>query len=462
MDIEQQLIGALLQGPADTFEWAHVVLGLQAQDFTQPAARLTFQTLHRAYQDKLELSPLVVRGLQPQLDIEWLYEAQRHPASHATLTSVGKLMVQKSEKHKLQRDLDEARVLLDSDYELPAIRQHIVNAAMTHRGVQVRDASALGILESAYVEANEQFFLTPTYLDWLDVLLGGGLRSKRMIAIGGKQKGRKSSVLRNILLGLARDDRQRPNTNVSIALLNYENDRVITYFDFVAMLAAEWVWKHKHWNKPVRGLAGEPKIQDTLNAEKIQRIVTSRQLERWDALQQQAITYALTAMNALPLYIYDSEPMNGNLKTLDDLQGVAQLHRFRDVKPHQHYILAVDYAQLVGNGGTDYDDMRAFSTKMLELAQTLNCTVLALTQFNEAYNKDRASGIDDNYIGTKGGGTLEATVQSYLVTHYDEDRPHEITLKMARQRRGQAGKRTKTTFPLHPVTGWMLPPSGDV
>ena len=129
------------------------------------------------------------------------------------------------------------------------------------RAVEVRSARTGDIIDRIRDEITKgiQTQVTPTGILWLDAELKGGLRSRRYIALGAREKGRKSTMLRNILLGAAREfkgwQRQKdmrmvpmyiPREGVSIALLAYENDQQITTWDFVSMLAYEYLYYRGH------------------------------------------------------------------------------------------------------------------------------------------------------------------------------------------------------------------------
>src|SRR5690606_9711704 len=232
--------------------------------------------------------------------------------------------------------------------------------------------------------------ITPTNIAWIDYILGGGARTKRYIAIGGRQKGRKTTLLRNLILGLCiKNDgrKQSVNNEVAVSLFTFENDQEITFYDFVAMRAAQYCYNHRLETKREGNALGV----DRLNGEIIQNAYESGKLEKWPDYLRKAVHQALTDVEQLPLYIYDSRPENGGLDSLNALRSAFEMQYQASNEKGLHQIFCVDYIQKVHNGGTEHQDLRDVSTFLLWACQNYDATVITLAQLNEAANYERAS-----------------------------------------------------------------------
>jgi hypothetical protein len=97
--------------------------------------------------------------------------------------------------------------------------------------------------------------------------------------------------------------------------------------------------------------------------------------------------------------------------------------------------------------------MSHISGSCIDWVNQYSCTILCLSQFNEAYNKETASGMETDYIGTKGGGDLESACHTYITTGYNSQFPEQLSIHVRRQRRGRAGS---FEVQMHPETGHFL------
>jgi hypothetical protein len=290
----------------------------------------------------------------------------------------------------------------------------------------------------------------------MDDQMKGGLRSGRYYVFGGSEKGRKTSAIRNIILQSARrwtPEGFVPREDVNIVMLPFENDQGITTWDFVGMLAYEYLafnqlsevlWQ----NKPIHYLC---------NGEDIQMFVEEDAIPG-EMAYREAIQYGIDTLARLNIFIYDSKDENGGLRRFSDLERVVNMHHTSCVQPGQHEIYIVDYAQLVLNEGKLFEDTRLLSGYMLhDIATGMNATAIALTQFNRETNKAKKKGEDTgDVMGTRGGADMEQDCHMYYEVEYDgEKSPGRIKLALRRARRAAGARSNTVEHYIHPASGYM-------
>lgn len=453
---EEVILGLILSGNTEVLNALRYGVRLTAGDLQQGA--LYAQILDLADQ-KHPVTPAVVsqhlgvsqESLELMVSQAWAY-------SQEEALSFARDLVDQHDRQAAVYRLGEAQKdILAGKKPLHKIQQEVSAGLMTKRGIVLQDAS-LGAIHQRLdtkIERGEKTYITPTRNPWFDFCLRGGLRSKRFIAIGGRQKGRKTSVLRNLLLGAAMDKYLNPNMTVSIAFCCFENDQEISYYDLVAMVGMELLRRDGTENTVLEGEGRARKLaSDRMDGERIQTAYEKKLLEKWPPVCMDAVIAAMAIVDLLPIHIYDSLVENGGLDNLDSMEMTIEMHKQTVWKEGQHLIIAEDYAQLVENVGDDYKDMKAFSKKGLWMCQHYDATVIALSQLNEATNREKAGSKKPiNYIGTKGGGSLEAAVQNYFSSAYDDKVPDKITVEQSRARRSPYAKQV---FDVHPASGLLL------
>jgi hypothetical protein len=134
------------------------------------------------------------------------------------------------------------------------------------------------------------------------------------------------------------------------------------------------------------------------------------------------------------------------------------MHQQLYVKDGQHFIAAVDYAQLVRNTGRTYEDMRDLAMEVLGMTTAYRATFIVASQLTQGYKRDVANGEDvGDFLAVKGGGDLEASVHNFMDVKYDGDRdPDKLTIRMRRARRGAGGRHQYKNFDIHPASGLLL------
>ena len=195
------------------------------------------------------------------------------------------------------------------------------------------------------------------------------------------------------------------------------------------------------------------------NGEDIQSGFESGDWQRWPKPLHDAVTWAVAEFSKLPIYIYDSQPENGGLRTYDDMVRIINMHRGSIAKDGEHVIIAVDYAQLVHDTYRIFEDLQKFSNTCLATATGMNSTVIALTQFNRETNKMNAKHEDTgDVMGTRGGADIEQDVHNYFEIIYDVDKngDDKLEVRHRRARRGKSSRNRRQVFNIHPASGLIL------
>lgn len=300
-----------------------------------------------------------------------------------------------------------------------------------------------------------------TGIGWLDGATGGGIRNRSFIAVGAPEKGRKTSWLRSMAIYTLRKqvgNQLVPRDDVAVSVMAYENDQEISSADFVAMLAAECVY-YRGWSKEQHN--GQP-LLSFCTADVAEKFMADESLIKPGKLKD-AMTYAWQNLSLLNLEILDRSKQNGGIRTLSDL--VTHKRRFVAQYPGKQHIMFVDYAQLVRNGGTDYEDMTAFAQTALDLAMEGDgCVFVAASQFSREAKRLKTAKQDGDVMGSKGSASIEEAVHFYFTTEYDPDTAaDQLKVTLRRARRGKQGKRQFCDFRIHPESGLILgTQNGDI
>lgn len=452
---EPSLIANLLISERNAVEDVRFVADLQPEDFSDPKLRKAYEVILDAYQQGLSPNPKVVHTVSNKLlDLDWL-ESLAEGAEFlmpTELISHAKLIVQEAEIRGTSKVLVGGLQAIESSRDIALIKADLVNHLTHTRSGNTKDSSISAIL--ARHQANpDSMLVTPTHLPWLDEWLKGGLRSGRFMAIAGPQGGRKSTWARNVVLGAARNKRHEPRQNVTIAWMAFENDQQISSYDFVAMLAVEWLRENGKYDEKIDGKL----IREVLDAETISYAIRARTLDKWPATARQAITVGIETASKYPITIYDSAIETGNLVSQTALWRCVHAHHFNYVKDDKtHLIVVIDYAQLVRETGRLYEDMELLSRDCLQVVARLNCTIILLSQFNESYNRDVSKGEQGKgWQGIKGGGDIKAGVQNLMTVEYDDEvSPNTLRVKSGKARRGKTT--TGYAYTIDPTSGLVL------
>jgi replicative DNA helicase len=277
----------------------------------------------------------------------------------------------------------------------------------------------------------------PTGLRKLDQWTGG-FQPGELVAIVAPFKQRKTTLMLNLALNAALAGR-------GVALAMFEADRLSVGAMLAAMLATrarvlEGSYSDRGglaWRAVVQAAAGAPPAS-AADREDVQRGLD-----------------ALRALGAF-LRIYDRTAKGGRLSDAASLTRVAAWDRMRYERTAPLFMLCVDHLQRIGVG-SDYERMVSAVPVIEQFAREHQVTTVVLSQVNAA---GVASGFESYGSHAKGGGTLDAAVDTlYTVqyrqviagTAYGADR---LVVGLHSARYVESGK--KAALHLDPASGLIL------
>ena len=311
----------------------------------------------------------------------------------------------------------------------------------------------------------------PLTIPWFNYLTNGGIRSRRLFAIAGGEKSRKTTLTRNLILGALRkldlpDDPAKyieklyvPREDVRVAFLAFENDQETTWFDFVSMLAWDKLWRSGIGKNIVETQMGTFFYYELLNPELIMTAMDNGKIKKWPVVIQKAIDEAMDTLDDLNLHIYDMNAKNGGLDTVDDMTRVINMHNVLYCKPDDKKMLCIDYAGLVRTPGmTDFQGQTEVVNRALYSANALDFAVMLLAQYSRGYTREHKDSKNRTTVGTENSAALERGCHHYWEVSYDEDSPQILDVQQVRARRQGGGLRGKTRqkFHIDKVTGSII------
>jgi len=436
---EYEIIGAILHGQREMFETVYLVEHLRAEDL--PTMGEVYKSIETLYASGMTITPENLTSNFSKSELQYLkdtfYGDERSVRASCrfliTDTERRKLLgkVQGAEKRLVKEGVDPEGVIKELGEALKVTR--INEVFQTHVSEIVN-------------RTESEVILSPTRLTELDRLLNGGLRTRRLVVIGGRQKGRKTTVIREVSLSLLFDHKLKPRDKANITFMCFENDQWSTTWDFVGSLAAKILDSQGRLDEKANLLSSEILME----AYPRSRVDKAAPFFQWPADIQKAVVQAVSLIAEANLFIYDRSKEGGKLSDVDSIERVIASHSYNFLKEGQHPIFVIDYAQLVKHNSDLYIHMSNLSSQCIEWVNKYGCTIVCLSQFNEAYNKETASGVQTDYIGTKGGGDLESACHTYITTGYNSDTPDRLSIHVKRQRRGGTGN---FDVRIHPTTG---------
>lgn len=462
----KDVISGCLNLPPDKVAEIFYGVDLRASDMPQGGYyRLALGCIAKATLDNTHTSPsLLYKISNKKLDIDWLEDLAEREVTMSRAIESAKQCKEFSIRHSTNNILNDAIVLnQDISQDASTIRNDVIQKLSSIGDHTVEKQTVLQIMKGIFEDTgknNETPFSTNNL--WLDYQLNGGLRRSRHIAIGAPEKQRKSSWMRNIVLGVLQNyenGKWSPRKNVHVCLLNFENDRKITALEFICMQAAINLFA----NEPAianETFKGKP-LHYAFDAEAIQTAISEDRFhEYFDKYGMTVFLEAERQVSNLNLAIYDKTRDGGHLRDLDDLWRIARTYRALHTKKEDLVIYVVDHMHLVKAKGVNDKNARASAVAMSiqDIPDDLDATLITLAQFNRSSKYNGQNGDNEiDVMGTSGASELEQDVQNYMDTQYDSaETPSKLTVRMRRSRRGQMGLNVKKDFAIHPPTGAII------
>jgi replicative DNA helicase len=233
-----------------------------------------------------------------------------------------------------------------------------------------------------------------------------GFRAGHIWIIAAPYKGRKTTLLRNMLIAPCR-------AGASVSLFALEGTEAGSYAGLVAMLATERL------------------LDQGLGVQAFLSEMSILQGARTPA-QQQAIADSRKEIDSWNLRIYDGR---SGITQPDKLAHFIK----RDRIMHGLNIFAVDYLQLLG-GGKLFDRMEESTHQLQRITVEEGLTAILLAQKNEATIDQKGEKYSP---GVKGGGDAAAAADFLLCTQYDGGKkPNDLTIQLKLARHARPGSQT--------------------
>lgn len=409
-------------------------------------------------------SPIMVAREYTQLadKVEWLRELASTQVTKAEAIGAVPMLKNTAHRYFVTNLLKKAGKEIDSsDNTQDFVTSLIEELSRGHNNLAV-PTTANHIVADILEGISGYGKIIPTSFKWLNYHLKGGLRPGRHIAIGGGEKSRKTTWLRNIIKGVLRNKDGSPNQDVSVLFLAFENDRYITAMDFVAMLAMEYMWaKHQNILNTKFGDPNNPRpddlyIHQLIDAEILLDAIATDRLDNFPKEIVEAVEYGLRTFADWNIEIKDTTSGGGELETLSTVKRAVNFHNATIRKPGQLLIICTDYLTLVEVD--DVHDERIAQNLVVNWltrkVADLQALAFTVAQFNRANIYGRMSGEEVDVMGTHGSSQLERAVQNYM----DVQKTSDTTLKvrMRRARRGAGGLNEEQVYYTHPASGLIM------
>jgi len=266
-----------------------------------------------------------------------------------------------------------------------------------------------------------------------------GIMPGEFIAWVAPYKSRKTSVMADVLLNMARDDK-------SVTVFSYDESRLRFYYRLVAILMAEYAYKNglEHVRSP------EGALLNVFDAKMIRN--AGNQWRKWPKQFQTAREYAEDELAALRGKIRIYDPKTG-ANTIRSIKAITQhdAMKYGDLD-----VVMLDHIQRIGGFKDTYERVEFGSGALHDLAGEMGCVMWVLSQQNEEAIKGADEG---SYTpNAKGGGGIASNADTVLVSKYKKGTvtdPNFLRLELRLAREAEAP--VYGYVEMHPQSGWITP-----
>lgn len=317
--------------------------------------------------------------------------------------------------------------------------------------IQNETAIAMGHDFAEYMSQEPQNNLM-TGIELIDGWIGGLGRGDFM-AIVAAMKQRKTSLLLNMLLNMARDGK-------SVALMMLESNKRMVNAMLVSMMAVEYIIHNQQYGLPIVNEHGTS-MGESQNIYASSLVKLQRRYPVLGELRAKAIEHGIAELKRLGdrLRIYDRTREGGSLN------DNASIHRvcLRDKSIFDTDFIAIDHAQRVNEQGNDYEKLAKVVPYLETLARRENITMCLLAQLKAG----EAEGTGDNHSsGVRGGSILDEAVDYMLITGYRQKMPDSdigtrypsdaLMIGLQHSRYGDGGSGKRKHIAIDPSSGLVL------
>lgn len=397
-------------GTSHTHYWrAQAEYGLLTSDFPPGKWRTTYYTLAELIESGQAVHQVILdRALDGKVsgDDLLLWQAvygQNSTLREGTFDSHVKSLKDAAERERLLATAREFEANIARGIERSALVPKLISdvASTGVEGMAGESATSLAAEFAAMMQVKPKYVLM-TGIKQLDKWLGG-LSPSSLITVVGRMKQRKTTLVLNALLNMARDGR-------SVSVMMFENNRRMITAHCVSMLAVEWLIENKLYGNGIIGSDGAP--LDIISPEALYKFKGMIQ-DTWDAQRKQAVAEGAKRFAALGelFRIYDRSQKGGALSDCHSITRVA----LRDKRLYECDVMALDHVQRVQvpNARGDYEKMNVYSPYLEALAKEHEICLLALSQ------RTSDEDADGSYrSGSRGGNALDEAADHVITVGY--------------------------------------------
>lgn len=292
-----------------------------------------------------------------------------------------------------------------------------------------------------------------TGIQWVDSL-SRGIELGHLWWFVGAYKHRKTSTMLAVILGLLMTAIRENRSDVSIAFLSREMERLRIVGQLIAMLAASYLIEHGWYNLTFDTPNGHTIAMNAISAHLLNSMGKEYR-NRMHPKQVEAIDYGRRVWREMGemIRIYDTSDIGGGLEDVPSIERLV----YRDMKLYNGTIFALDYMQLIdAPGKTAYDQATYISRQLQKIVKREKVTMLVAAQRNEETIKGKGKGYSP---GVTGGGAAAQTADYMIVTEYNvgsNGNPEQLNLNMRLNRHGKGGENEKEFVNIHAGSGLIL------
>lgn len=423
-------------------------MGLLAAHMPTPQHKVAMEVITKLRQEKQVVHDTIVMDMAGgAVGLDWisqrwaLYDVTRAGSVfEANVRLVREHGIRQGIKRVLNTGITQLEETKKPTSQLIAQLMDILSTVHMDTSIKGETAAEIG-KEFMALMNSEPIAQLSTGFTWLDNIAGGFDR-KHLWWIAGAYKGRKSTMMLNLILATLMQ-------GAEVGVLSREMPRIRVAGQLIAMLAVSWLLRE--------GLYGQTDSRGVpLNSISANSLARARAgYRKWDKRKVAAVDYGMAEWFKFDkqLRIYDSMDGAGSLSDWASVQRIVK----RDKAMYGLDLLFVDYMQLFDAPGKSEHEQTAYLAKNFQkLTMREDITTVVLAQKNEESIKN---GQKSYSPGIKGGGDAAATADFMLVTSYKMDANQndtELNVRMQLSRHGTGGADVDNTFDIHPASGLFL------
>lgn len=244
------------------------------------------------------------------------------------------------------------------------------------------------------------------------------------IVIQGKEKGRKSTAMQNIVKNIMEWQKLRVKPVIVIDILESSSSPKIVKDNFICMVASEFIMTKGHRSDAPCRLCGGKQCKELLLSSRALPFITRT------PLQNVAIDHAIKVVSSWQVYLFGTGVNEGKTRDMD-----ASLRRWLWLAENKGASIFVsDHVQQYHNanqrsGLTDYEKQQIVVPALSTFVGEYRKTVIALSQLSLGTRKD-----NDGRMYATGGAKMAAEANTVIQTDSDDNIPHQIVMKLVESR----------------------------